>query len=341
MLDPLLLHHLIPAILAAVSAEERGQCAGILATPLTEWRGRDVIELFDRLVLATADDFMGLGAAPCAPGSSEFLVELSTRCDTLRDSIRCGARFMGLVTHAIHVELLESSDQAVIEISHQPSAGDGASVLGDLQVIGWHKRSQWLIGAEILLQRAEFAHPLQTRYSSYADMFGGHCIFNTSASRLVFARSYLDQPVIRTPADAERLWVRKPGYFARPRGLSRSWKQRVKDVLRVEIAKGKDLSTIDDLAAGFGVSSPTLRRRLASEGAGYRSLKAEARQEIVLDVLANGSATVSQASMAAGFAEPGALYRALKSKGSTPAQLRDQIKRWSGGGLGPRHLDHT
>jgi AraC-like DNA-binding protein len=249
----------------------------------------------------------------------------------LRDAIRAGARFMGLVTKAMRVELIESSDQAIIEISHERSARDPVNVLGDLQVIGWHKRSQWLIGAEILLDRLEFAHPLATRYSHYTDMFGGPCIFNTDASRLVFARSYLDQRVIRTLADAERLTARVPGYFARPLGLSKTWRQRVKDVLRVEIAKGKELSTVNDLAADFGVSSPTLRRRLASEGAGYRTLKAEARQEIALDILADGRATVGQASLAAGFADPGALYRALKSKGFTPAQLRDQIKGWSEG----------
>ena len=54
------------------------------------------------------------------------------------------------------------------------------------------------------------------------------------------------------------------------------------------------------------------------------------RREIALDVLADDGATLSEASIAAGFAEPNALTRALKAtRGISSTQLRDQVRRWS------------
>jgi methylphosphotriester-DNA--protein-cysteine methyltransferase len=60
----------------------------------------------------------------------------------------------------------------------------------------------------------------------------------------------------------------------------------------------------------------------------FRSLKAEARLAIALDVLTESGA-VGQASIAAGFADTNALTRALKrSRGIGSNELREQVKRW-------------
>jgi AraC-like DNA-binding protein len=196
-------------------------------------------------------------------------------------------------------------------------------------MIVWHKLPQWLIGAEIWLDRTEFDHPLDTSYSAYTAMFGGECVFNSDACRLVFARSYLDRRVIRRPSQGDQLKATTPGYFARPAFVAKSWRQLIRNVLRAEITGGNPPSTIEKLADEFGMSAQTLRRRLKAEGASYRTLKAEARLEIARNVLADETATLSEASIAAGFAESNALTRALRArKGLTSQDLRDQVLRW-------------
>ena len=326
-LDPLL-YRLTGKIIDSVGDAARRERVGPLSAPVASWRGGDVIRFIDRLRTATGDDYMGLGAAPCAPGAAHFVIDLAVRCATLREALVMGMRLMAIATAAVCVELIETADQAIIEIREAPSPDDPEHALADWSMIVWHKLSQWLIGAEVWLDRTEFDHPLDASYSSYANMFGDSCVFNSDACRLVFARGYLDRRSIRTPADAERLKASQEGHFAQPVGLATTWKQLIRNIMRAEIAAGA-APTLEDLAEEFGVSSQTLRRRLRAEGASYRDLKAEARLVVALDVLAGEGGTLSQASLAAGFAEPNALTRALKASGRMSSrELREQLTRW-------------
>jgi AraC-like DNA-binding protein len=338
-IDPLLLRVVEKLLdeLGDVAGKQRG---GRFAAPVAEWPSRNVIDFIDELRRVTADEYMGLGASRCAVGASNFVIELGTRCDTLRDAISMGFRFMTIATDAIRFELLEQGDQAVIAIRQESSPRDPGHVLADWAMIVWHKLPQWLIGSEIWLDRTEFDHSLDASYSSYAAMFGGDCIFNSDACRLVFARSYLDRRIIRRPTQGDQLKATTPGYFAEPAFVAKTWKQLIRNILRTEIAEGDPPSTIDRLAAEFGVSSQTLRRRLKAEDASYRSLKAEARLEIARDVLAGQNATLSDASLAAGYAEPNALTRALKTtKGVSSKDLREQLLRWRASDSAPKPPD--
>jgi AraC-like DNA-binding protein len=335
-IDPMLTRFLEKLIgeLGDVAARER---VGRFAAPLETWHGRDVLDFIDRLREVTGDEYMGLGAFPCPLGTSEFVIEIAARCRNLREAIHTGFRLMKLVTAALSFELIEDGDRAVIEIRQAPSARDPDHVLADWAMIVWHKLSQWLIAAEIWLDRTEFAHPLDASYSGYATMFSSECFFNADASRLMFAASYLERRIVRTWSDGERLKRETKAAFTRQVGIARTWKQLVLNRLRADISEGSAPSTLEDLAAEFGVSDQTLRRRLRAEGASYRTLKAEVRREFALDVLADEQGTVGDASTAAGFAEPNALARALKSSLRTnAAELREQARRWRAGSGEPR-----
>jgi AraC-like DNA-binding protein len=274
---------------------------------------------------------MGIGSSRCALGAGDFVMDLGSRCSTLREALTLCFRFMEMATDALRFQLHEDGNRAVVEVVEQPSPRDPHHLLADWNMIVWHKLSQWLTGMEIWLDRTEFVHELDAPYSSYAEMFGTNCVFNSPVSRLVFKRSYLEHRVIRTPTEAEWLIAKAPGYFSRPVGLAKPWKRQISELFRDDIKKGRRLSTIEDLAERFGVSSQTLRRRLREEGISYRALKAETRREVVLDVLADPKATIGEASIAAGFAETNALNRALKStKGFSSRELREQVMRWSG-----------
>lgn len=303
---------------------------GSLAGPVEDWQDYDVDNFVDRLRRATADEFMGLGASPCPVGTLDFVIELGTRCSTLKDAVEMGFRVMGLLTTALRFRLIESGEFAIIDIAEQMSDRDPEHALADWAMIVWHKVLQWLIGAEVWLDRTEFDHALDGPYSAYAKMFGSDCIFNSTCCRLVFSRTYLNRRIVRTPDQARRLVAGKLGDFGNRSELFRTWKQQVRDILRADIAAGNAPSTIEKLADDFAMSSQTLRRRLKAEGASYRGLKAEARREVAIDVLADRNSTISQASFAAGFAEATGLGRALKaSRGLNSGELREQVSRWS------------
>jgi AraC-like DNA-binding protein len=317
-IDPMLVR-LVEKLIAAVGEAAVQERTGRFAAPLAAWDGRDVLDFLDRVREATGDDYMGLGASPCPLGMANFIIEQASRCGTLREAIVSSFRLLKMVASALSFELIEDGERAVIEIRQAPSAKDPEHVLADWHMIVWHKLSQWLIAAEVWLDRTEFDHPLDAPYSAYAAMFGATCVFNSDASRLAFSSDYLDRRVLRTAAEGERLKRDTPGDLVRQASVSRTWKQLAISYLRAEI----------------GVSSQTQRRRLKAEGESFRSLKAEARLEIALDVLAQPDGGVGEASLAAGFADPNALARALKrSRGISAQQLREQVRQWSARGAG-------
>jgi AraC-like DNA-binding protein len=330
-MDPLLIN-LVEGFTEALGELARRQRTGALAAPAARWRGSDVIEFVNRLRRATSDEFMGLAASPCALGCTDLLIDVSCRCETLREALALGIRILAVGADSVQVELIENGREAALEFSAGPGVQDPDPSLVDWLMIVWHKRAQWLIGSEIPLDRTEFAHPLDTHYSSYAQMFGGDCAFNAETSRFTFAKGFLDRRIVRTGADGEHMKGWMPGYFGNPVGLSKTWKQQIKSVLRVQIARGDAPSSVADLAREFGVGGQTLRRRLRAEGASYRSIKAQVRREFAIDVLADRGSTLADASIAAGFAEPNALTRALKAaNGMNSSELRDEARRWRGG----------
>jgi hypothetical protein len=339
-IDPMLVQW-VRKTAKAVGEPARAALGEVIAGPVEAWTGRDVLDFVEHVRRATGDEFMGLGATPCPLGVSDFVIDLGARCATLREAVGRCFQFMGFVTSALTFRLVEEADQAVIEIRQAQSPRDPDHVLADWSLVVWHKLPQSLIGAEIWLDRTEFDHPLDGAYSAYAHMFGGDCVFNSDAGRLVFDRSYLDRRVAITPAEADLLKPRVPDHFAIPVGLTTSWRQQVGNRLRLEIAAGRAPSTIEALACEFSVSGQTLRRRLRAEGASYRGLKAAARRQAALDALGDRRAGLGAASLAAGFAEAGALTRALKSgQGPSASELREQVRRWrepkAGAGPPPR-----
>jgi AraC-like DNA-binding protein len=335
--EPLLVRH-IEKLIEAVGRPAAAEQVGRFATPLTSWQGRDALDFIDRLRQATADDYMGIGASGCPLGISDFVIELAARCGTLREAVHAAFRLMKIVTGAVTFELMEEGRWAILQISEAPSERDPQHVLADWSMITWHKMPQWLIGSEICLERTEFDHPLDGPYSAYSTMFGSECVFNSDASRLVFAAAYLDRRIIRSGAEGERLKRETAGDLTRQMSISRTWKQVIINMLRAEMAKGHPPSGLEEVAEELGLSSQTLRRRLKVEGASFRSVKAEARMEIALDVLA-ATGAVGEASIAAGFADTNALSRALKrSRGISSNALREQVRHW---GVPPNARDES
>lgn len=327
--DPLLAY-LVTKLVSFKAEFARDLLTGKLARPLEQWSSSNVLDFLDLLRAATNDDYMGLGKASCPLGSSAFIIDLGSRCLTLRDAIQQAFRYSALVTDALRFSLEENEDKATITIrrpdrNHKPSA-----VLIDWHMIVWHKFPQRLIGSAIALDRADFDHPLETQYLHYAGMFNAECSFNNDVCRLIFARQYLDNRVVLRPSDARDIKVATSDYFSRPPGLSVTWKQKVGNVLRTEIMMGQKPSSLDKLANQYGISAQTLRRKLQQEGVTYRALKVSARVEAALNVLASSSAKIGEASQAAGFADPAALNRAVKaSRGHGAKMLRDQARDWA------------
>jgi len=100
-------------------------------------------------------------------------------------------------------------------------------------------------------------------------------------------------------------------------------REKVKWTLKRLLADNRP--DIQAVARELGVSSRTLQRRIAKEGATFRQLLAEARQELARTYLQQDSIEISRLAHLVGYEDPNSFYRAFRSwEGTTPAHWRSR-----------------
>lgn len=99
--------------------------------------------------------------------------------------------------------------------------------------------------------------------------------------------------------------------------------EQVKVVLKRTLASGRP--EVADVARDLGMSERTLQRRITDEGATFRALLAEARQELGRRLLSDSSMSVDEVACLLGYQDTSSFYRGFKEwEGVTPNHWRAQ-----------------
>ena len=95
-------------------------------------------------------------------------------------------------------------------------------------------------------------------------------------------------------------------------------------------ARGKP-PEISAVARELGLSDRTLQRRIIDDGATFRQLLLEARQELAHEYLNRPEMDVKEVAFLLGYEDSNSFYRAFRTwEGTTPAQLRAALKTADG-----------
>ena len=324
---PDMIHRFAAAILA--SADRQGVSEKLLASNRfgqSRWKGEDLRRFLSGLSHIIQDEFFGLASPGCPVGVAKFGLELLMVGESLGAALKRCYEFYGLVAPGVRFQLTEHGASAQIEIQLADPSLDRDNFLIEYYSTRWHMLVQWLIGEEFSFDRIEFPHAPQVALSEYVRVFGDNCVFNGSRAVIVFPGRFLKRRIIRHPSDIELVESYK-SYDPLDLGDSeRRWRSLLKETVVSRLLDMQPIPTLDELAANFGVCSQTLRRRLNAEGSSYRSVKAEARREIVLEGIGDDTISLGQISMMAGFAEPNGLVRAIRNwTGLSPSQYRKSM----------------
>jgi AraC-like DNA-binding protein len=77
------------------------------------------------------------------------------------------------------------------------------------------------------------------------------------------------------------------------------------------------------VAKELGMGARTLQRRITNEGASFRLLLNEARQELVRQYLSDPAIEINETAFLLGYEDPNSFYRAFRTwEGTTPAHWR-------------------
>jgi AraC-like DNA-binding protein len=288
--------------------------AGLLARAGIVWPSDEPISAktygrFWRLCAAAMqDEFFGLAARPMRPGGFALMCHATLQAHTLDVAIRRALQFLNVVLDHPHGRLHSQDGLAHIVLEDRGSSNPAFAYRTYwLMLMGL---GCWLIGRRIPLRRVDFSCPAPAHRQDYLQFFGAAVTFDQPVTQLAFDRRYLGAPLVRLPGDVTQFLRAAPGNIVVRYRQDGGIGNRVRSKLRhVSPPEWPDAAA---LAADFGMSTATLRRRLTAEGQSLGAIRDELRSVASQRLLRDTSMSLAAIAADMGFSEASSFVRAFR-----------------------------
>ena len=276
---------------------------------------RAIVGLWTEVVSSTGDSAFGLhiGQAnnPAIFGALGYLMQ---SCRTLGEAYAEVVTYQRTVSGWISYEVIDGKEFEVIfradplwEQASPETARQGI----EMAVGGVLNNIYILTGKRIYPVRAEFAYQSPVPRSEYEALLKCPVSFGKTQTRLVFERGL---GATRLTSADESLYasfaqILREKYAAT--GQSVRFSEQVKTVITRDF--GGKIPSLEIIAAHMNVSDRSFQRRLQQDGETYRSLAAEMKKMLAMNLLQNTDATVHAISEVLGYTARSAFHRAFKN----------------------------
>jgi AraC-like DNA-binding protein len=236
-----------------------------------------------------------------------------------RDALTRHARFKQLYSSG-EMHLNERKDECVIEERWPDAHEEEPPVMVDivfatLVELGRRGTKQPLNPMRVELNRATERTGVHRAY------FNCPVVFRAARSRLILKRVDLDRPFVTYNSELLEMLQPQLEKQLQQQQSRTSIIEQVKWILKRMLAGGRPDSSA--VARELGLSVRTLQRRIDDEGATFRGLLAEARQELGREYLSQPGMQINEVAFLLGYEDANSFYRAFRSwEGTTPAHWR-------------------
>jgi AraC-like DNA-binding protein len=244
----------------------------------------------------------------------------------LRNSATVGEAMRSLLLHfhihdrgAAPVLLAPDPSRVILGYSVYRHGTPGiAQILDGAIAIGYYILTE-LCGPAWKPLRVQFSHSRPASIAPYRRVFRSNISFEAEVSGLVFASSWLEEPIDGADAALHDL-VSKAIRDAEANGAM-GLADQVERVLPQMLLSG--MASAEAIARLFAIHERTLRRRLEKEGANLQQLINQTRFELAKQLLQNTTLSVSEIAAALRYDDPNAFSRAFRSWAQvSPSQWR-------------------
>lgn len=331
---------LVPAAYAVrfvALVEERGFAAeqvlhgtrlsrGDLDDPARRLTLAEIYSVFDNGTRLTGDMSLGLEIGLSLKASSHGLLGLALlTCNSLRDALMLGERYIALRTSPWQVTLIVEGELAILRFVETYSLG-AMRIIGLEMVLGGAIRlGEFMTGFSFTHPDIEFwydgpepAH--HARFRDRAPRVRYECPTNEGR----FPAAWLDRPlVLHDPvANRETLTV-----LERERRLLVDSADLVAHTRAVLADPGARFPSLDEVARRLHISSRSLRRHLSEAGTSFQSLRDEVRRTRSTVLLDQSRLSIDEVARELGFADAAGFGRAFQRwTGETPSNYRRRRK---------------
>lgn len=304
--------------------------ARIPERPLRDPKARIHVDLVAKLYFGIAkalnDEFMGFTERPIKLGTFALMADYVSSAANLEELFQRGIRFYNQITDELTMSLEVEGDHVYLTTVFKRPELDFEHFYIEYWHVIWHRFASWFIGKPIKLVGAYINYtPIDAE--EFRLLFRCPTHLKSKYNRLVFHRSYLTAPLVKTKRELQVFLRRAPIDMLTIPGEDTSLTARINQMLQPTQGQVLALPTANDMAAQLDISEQTLRRRLGEEGISYQQIKDNLRADLARDLLANKSLAIGDVARQLDFSEPRAFTRAFRQwQGVTPREYRNGLR---------------
>ena len=285
----------------------------------------ELFALYRGLAQASPDPAIGLklGTEPRIERYDAIgIAAVSAR--SFRDALQRLARYKQLTCpEALH--LTERGDESRVQFQWLLAEETEPPLLVDLcfaWVVGIARRGS---GGLIQPRRLELRETAGDR-GMYETHFGCDARIGARQNAIVFAKADLDRPFVTHNADLFGMVAPQLEAELKQALASKALGEQVKGILKPLLAGRRP--GIEDVARELGMSSRTLQRRLAEDGATFQQLLQVARRELARHYLLHSSLELNETAYLLGYEDSHSFFRAFHDwEGDSPGEWRARHTR--------------
>ena len=296
--------------------------------PENRIRYSTVTRLLDRCTEVTRCPHFGLlvgqRAGTSALGAVGFLMQSSP---TVRTALEILVRHLWVHSPGAAANLIEDGSFATLALSVHRTGLEGLDPYLDMGIAIACNVMRGLCGHHWEATEVRFAHVPPRHLPPFRKFFQAPLRFDSGETALVFASSWLDNPLLSADPLLHTMMQQRVSEQA---SLAQDdVASQLRRMLPSLVTTHSDSLTL--AASRVGLATRTLNRRLAAEGTSYLQLREEARYTIARQLLTGTRMPANQIADRLGYANASAFTRAFRQwSGMAPAEWRARTARRSG-----------
>ncbi|AOJ81251.1 MULTISPECIES: AraC family transcriptional regulator [Burkholderia] len=242
---------------------------------------------------------------------------------TFGEAVSVGLRYLQLTSTFCDIRPTVRGEDATLVIGDRDLPGDVRDVLVEITAAALITLQFDLDATNLPVKRLALKMEAPPYADRFRALFGVSPEFGAAENALSVDARCLNLKLPQRNALTRRQCEDECRRVLERRRRREGWAGRVRWRLAGDPARGP---TMDVLAAEFGVSVRTLRRRLADEGTDYEAVVDEVRETLAEELLVTTTLTVAEVSERLGYSEPSAFARAFRRwKGVPPNEFRRSV----------------
>jgi AraC-like DNA-binding protein len=298
---------------------EVGLTEAVLEDPLVRLPVATMCSLLERARTLTGEPglgyYLGVQTRATLYGYLGFAL---LSASTVGEALKLVLQFAPIFSTALAVDVRVEGRVASIVFEEQADFGSVRDIVLISTIVGLRELGRGSTGRDTG-GSADFAFPEPDYHARFAHM-ALYSRFDQPVNRIQFDAAVLSFPIITADPVALQLMLAQCERELDAVHSGAGFAHRVRSLITDD---DENFGSVEQIAAHFGLSQRTLRRRLAAEGVSFSALVDDGRRDKALRLLRSSRLSVEDLARRLGYATASSFVRAFhRWTGETPVQYR-------------------